>query len=474
MKVNKFEELISSISGSTILKGMPELAYVFNDKGQMLMWNKNIETVLGYSKEELFLKNIVEFIDIPDQEKTIKSMQLIFEKKEQQTIEYNLVTKSGKKTPYVGSGSYAVHNGEEYFVGMAINISNVKDTERKLIEKIKETNELKNHIQAENIYLRRKVESVRDFKNIIGETKSHLHALYRVEQVTKLGTTVLIEGETDTGKEIFAMAIHSRSNRKDKAFVKVHCSALSKSQIESELFGHEKGSFLGALQKQIGIFELADKGTIFIDEVDEIPIELQSKIIRVLEEGKIKRIGASKSITVDVRVIVATNKDLKELIKQKKFREDLYYRINVYPITLPPLRERISDIPILVNHFVDRFNISTNRNIKRATLNTMKILEKYTWPGNIRELENIIERAIIISTGEILRIEPFYKTEIADKKTILSLAETEKQHIIKALSTTYWQVSGASGAARILDIHPETLRSKMRKLGINRPINSLM
>ena len=474
MKANKFEELISSISGSTIIKGMPELAYVFNNEGQILMWNKNVETVLGYSEDELFLKNIEEFIDVPDQAKALRTMQLIFEEKKEKTIEYNLVTKSGKKMPFVGSGSYASHKGEEYFVGMAINISNVKDTERKLIEKIKETNELKNHIQAENIYLRRKVESVRDFKNIIGETKSHLHALYRVEQVTKLDTTVLIEGETGTGKELFAMAIHSRSNRKDKAFVKVHCSALSESQIESELFGHEKGSFLGALQKQIGIFELADKGTIFIDEVDEIPIELQSKIIRVLEEGKIKRIGSSKSIDIDVRVIVATNKDLQELIKQKKFREDLYYRINVYPILLPPLRERINDIPLLVNHFVDIFNINTGKNISKITLKTMKILQKYIWPGNIRELENIIERAIIISTGEILRIDQFYKTETAAKNTILSLVETEKQHIIKALNTTYWQVSGESGAARILDIHPETLRSKMRKLGINRPINSLM
>ena len=292
---------------------------------------------------------------------------------------------------------------------------------------------------------------------------------YRIEQVATLDTTVLLEGETGTGKELFAMAIHNRSPRRNKPFVKVNCAALPANLIESELFGHEKGAFTGSIQKQIGRFELAHHGTIFLDEVGEIPIELQSKLLRVLQEGEFERLGSPKTIKVDVRIIAATNRNLEKRIKKKLFRKDLYYRLNVYPITIAPLRDRISDITLLAEHFVKRFNQKLGKDIKIISKKTLKQLQNYAWPGNIRELENIIERAVIISSASSLVVEQLQKPDFIDKGKLLPLAEYERKYIIKVLEKTYWRVDGQEGAARILDMHPETLRSRMRKLEIKRP-----
>ncbi|MCK5704531.1 MAG: sigma 54-interacting transcriptional regulator, partial [Cyclobacteriaceae bacterium] len=277
------------------------------------------------------------------------------------------------------------------------------------------------------------------------------------------------EGETGTGKELFAMAIHNRSPRRNKPFVKVNCAALPASLIESELFGHEKGAFTGAIQKQIGRFELAHHGTIFLDEIGEIPIELQSKLLRVLQEGEFERLGNPKTIKVDVRIIAATNRNLEKQIKKKSFRKDLYYRLNVYPITIAPLRDRISDITLLAEHFVKRFNLKLGKDIKIISKKTLKQLQNYAWPGNIRELENIIERAVIISSGSSLVVEQLQKPDFKTSGKLLPLAEYERQYIIKVLEKTYWRVDGQEGAARILDMHPETLRSRMRKLEGKRP-----
>jgi chemotaxis protein methyltransferase CheR len=456
-------------SGNTILQGMPEMAYVFDKEGRMRMWNKNVELVLGYSKEELHLKGIADFIDEDFLEVTLETIHQLFVDKKERTVEYRLKTKSGEKIPYIGSGSYALVDGQEYFIGMAINIRELKDTEKKLNKAISELNLLKSQLEAENIYLREEIKSEHDFEDIIGESEPLMHSLYRVEQVAPTDTTVLLEGETGTGKELFAIAIHDKSTRRNKPFIKVNCASLPATLIESELFGHEKGAFTGAIQKHIGRFELANGGTLFLDEIGEISVELQSKLLRVLQEGEFERIGSSKTTKVDVRIIAATNRNLQELIRKKLFRKDLYYRLNVYPITIAPLRERLSDIPLLVNFFVEHFNRKLGKKITRISGKTMKQLESYSWPGNIRELENIIERAIIVSQGSGLSVDPILKPGFEEEDKLLPLAELERQHIIKVLEKTYWRVDGPKGAARILDMHPETLRSRMRKLNINRP-----
>ncbi len=456
-------------SGETILQGMPELAYVFNKENRLVMWNKNMESVMGYKTDELYLKLGTDFIDEADWEETNEKITKLFTDKQAQTIEYTLITKSGKKIPHIGSGSYAFLNGEEYFIGMAINISKQKEAEERLKIIIDELNILKNQLEAENIYLRKEIKNQHNFDEIIGKSEALMHSLYRVEQVAIIDTTVLLEGETGTGKELFAKAIYNRSKRNNKPFISVNCAALPSGLIESELFGHEKGAFTGAVQKQIGRFELANGGTIFLDEISELPFELQSKLLRVLQEGEFERLGSPKTIKVDVRVITATNKNLEEQIAQNLFRKDLYYRLNVFPITIAPLRDRISDIPLLTEYFVKQFNKKLGKNIKTINKKTIKELQAYSWPGNIRELENIIERAVIISPNTNLVVEQLQSPNFEKKDKFHSLSENERQYIIKILEKTYWRVEGPEGAALILDINPDTLRSRMRKLGITRP-----
>ncbi|NOX84909.1 MAG: PAS domain S-box protein [Chlorobi bacterium] len=457
------------LNGETILQAMPEFAYVFNKQNQLLMWNRNLESVLGYTKEELFKKDVYDFMEENSREKNNEAINKIFTDKEEQILEQNILTKSGKKIPVIDIANYVVIDGEEYLVGMAIDISKLKESDKKLRQAIAELQDLKDQLQNENIYLRKEIESRQGFEEIIGNSEPLMHSLYRVEQVAETDTTVLLEGETGTGKELFAHAIHKRSKRKDRPFVKVNCASLPASLIESELFGHEKGAFTGAIQKQIGRFELAHRGTIFLDEIGELPLDLQSKLLHVLQSGEFERIGNPKTIKVDVRVIAATNRNLEDQIRKKRFRKDLYYRLNVYPITIAPLRDRISDIPLLTEHFVKKFNLQMDKNINKIPAKTIKQLQKYSWPGNIRELENIIERAVIISSGSSLSVEPILEPRFEEPDKFLPLAEYERQYIIRVLEKTYWRVEGPEGAARILDMHPETLRSRMRKLEIKRP-----
>ena len=464
------ESILEAVfSGEQILQGMPELAYVFDKEGRMLMWNNNVELVLGYSKDELDHKFVGEFIAEADREATIEIFNKVFSEKKTHTIDYHLLAKSGKKLPYIGSGSHAVLNGRECLIGQAINTSKLKETEDKLKSKIEEIENLRSELQAENIYLRKEIKNKRDFEHIIGESEPLTHALYRVEQVASMDTTVLLEGETGTGKELFARAIHNLSKRRDKPFIRVNCATLPASLIESELFGHEKGAFTGAIKQQIGRFELANKGTIFLDEIGELPIELQPKLLRVLQEGEFEKVGNPRTIKIDARIIAATNRNLEEDIQQKLFRKDLYYRLKVYPITIAPLRDRISDIPLLAEDFVKRFNLKLGKCITKIPAKTIKQLQNYSWPGNIRELENVIERAVIISPASNLVVEQLKQPGFDEKDDMLPLNEYERQYIIRVLERTYWRVEGPDGAARILDMHPETLRSRMRRLEIQRP-----
>jgi PAS domain S-box-containing protein len=443
-----------SLKAEAILKAMPEFAYVFNKQNELVLWNKNLESLLGYSADELYKKNAYDFMEESAKDINIDAISKLFSDKEEQTLEQNILTKSGKRIPVIDTANYALINGEEYLVGMAIDISKLRDTEEKLRLVIAELQNLKDQLQTENIYLRQEIESRQGFEEIIGNSDPLMHSLFRVEQVAETDTTVLLEGETGTGKELFARAIHKRSKRKNKPFVKVNCASLPAGLIESELFGHEKGAFTGAIQRQIGRFELAHQGTLFLDEIGELPLDLQSKLLHVLQSGEFERLGNPKTVKVDVRVIAATNRELEKQIRKKRFRKDLYYRLNVYPITIAPLRDRISDIPALAEHFVKQFNLKLDKTIQKIPLKTIKQLQRYSWPGNIRELENIIERAIIISSGSSLSIEPLLKPDFGEENQLLPLAEYERNYIIKVLEKTWWRVDGPQGAARILDMHP--------------------
>jgi len=332
---------------------------------------------------------------------------------------------------------------------------------------------LKNKLQAENLYLRHEIKLSHNFEEIITHSKEYKKILEQVEQVASTDATVLILGETGTGKELLTRAIHSISKRKSRPLVKVNCATLPSSLIESELFGHEKGAFTGALDRKIGRFELANGGTLFLDEIGELPLELQSKLLRVLQEGEFERVGGSRTIKVDVRILAATNKNLAQAIEKGTFRSDLFYRLNVFPIYNPALRERKEDIPLLVHHFVKKFCAKTGKNIDKIPARVFEKLKKYHWPGNIRELENIIERGVIISKGRVLELGNWFqeKEGINHHKNIPTLKHLEKEHILKVLNLTSWKVSGKGGAAEILEIKPTTLESRMKKHHISRKNN---
>jgi DNA-binding NtrC family response regulator len=341
---------------------------------------------------------------------------------------------------------------------------------QKLKRALDEVEILKNRLQAENIYLQDELKVEHNFENIISSSDEFNEVLCSVEQVASTDSTVLILGETGTGKELLARAIHSISNRADRPLVKVNCATLPENLIESELFGHEKGAFTGATSRIIGRFELANNGTIFLDEIGDLPVNLQTKLLRVLQEGEFERLGDPKTIKVDVRVIAATNRNLEKEIENGNFREDLFYRLNVFPIKIPALRNRKEDIPLLVKHFLKKYSTKTGKKVEIITKDVMQKLQAYTWPGNIRELENIIERAVVTSTSKKLTLGDWLAKSVPSKtrSKILLLEEMERQYIIEILEMTKWKVSGEKGAAKILGLKPTTLEFRMRKLGINR------
>jgi PAS domain S-box-containing protein len=351
------------------------------------------------------------------------------------------------------------------------DITERKQEEQKLNNALSEIEQLKNRLQAENVYLQEQVNLNHTFEDILGQSQPVKNVLRQVEQVAPTDTTVLILGETGTGKELFARALHNLSSRKNRPLVKVNCAALPANLIESELFGHEKGSFTGATARRIGRFELAHEGTIFLDELAELPLELQAKLLRVLQEGEIERLGDSKTIKINVRIIAATHRDIKQMVVDKTFREDLYYRLSVFPLTLPPLRDRRHDISLLVQWFINKYAQKMGKQINHIPKTVMDNLLSYHWPGNVRELENVIERAVILSPDQTLQISELQNPQSNagdDSKPLRSLADMEKSHIINALDKTNWLVSGEHGAASILEMHPNTLRSRMNKLGIRR------
>lgn len=353
------------------------------------------------------------------------------------------------------------------------DVTKEREAEEELKKAYSEVEQLKDQLEQENVYLQEEINSEYNFADIIGNSTAIKSVLKKIEQVAQTNSTVLILGETGTGKELIARAVHNLSKRKDRPLVRVNCSALPANLIESELFGHEKGAFTGAISQKIGRFELADGGTIFLDEIGDLPLDLQAKLLRVLQEGEFERLGNPKTFKVDTRIIAATNRDLEADIEKGHFREDLFYRLNVFPISSPPLRERKEDIPLLVKYFCEKLGSKVGKSIKSVNKKVMDSLLQYDWPGNVRELENIIERAVIISEKNVLQHGEWIPKskasgKIEDSKNLATLQELEKSHILKALEITEGRVSGDRGAAKILGLNSSTLESRMRKLGISK------
>lgn len=343
-----------------------------------------------------------------------------------------------------------------------------KEHEESLKQTLKENRRLRRQVEADYVYLRDELTLEHNYEDIVGQSDAIKSVLLNVEQVAPTEVSVLIMGETGTGKELIARAIHHASKRNARPLIKVNCAALAPNLIESELFGHEKGAFTGADKRRVGRFELADGASLFLDEIGELPLELQPKLLRVLQEGELERLGGQQTIRVDVRIIAATNRHLEKLVEEGKFRSDLWYRLNSFPILVPPLRERVEDIPLLVKKIVDKYSGQVGKSFDKISKKVMSQLDRYNWPGNIRELDNIISRAVIISQEGNLQVQlpESNRNEKAERTTLI---EMEKRFIVEALNDSGWKIEGRMGASKRLGLKPSTLRSKMKKMNISRP-----
>ncbi len=462
---------------ATLISNLPGIAYQCRNDAHWTMEfvSQGSKEITGYNAEDLIENRVVKFNSLIIPEDRPKIRQEI-ETQMARNAHFEVVYRIKKPDNRIawlwerGKGIPDTSGKLTVIEGFITDITKMKEAERKLIEKDKALEKLKNQLEEETIYLREEIKLHSNFQEIICHSETFKKVLMKVEQVASTDSTVLIQGETGTGKELIARAIHNNSNRSDRSLVTVNCAALPTELIESELFGHTRGSFTGAYKDKIGKFELAHKGTIFLDEIGELPVNLQAKILRVLQENEFEKLGSSKTIRTDVRVIAATNRRLEKAIEQGRFRSDLYYRLNVFPIHVPPLRERKEDIPFLVNFFVKKYSAKTGRQIKQTSKKVIQTLQTYDWPGNVRELENIIERAIVLCNGERLNNgEWMPRNKKVLNKTICTLAENERRHILKALQATNWQIGGRQGAATLLGMKRTTLQNRIKKLGITKP-----
>ena len=449
------------------------------------VWSEMIWRLLGLEvgEEPASLATFVAFLHPDDRDEALRKVKQVIAAGEDYYDEFRIVTRTGQVLWLVSKGRVirAADGQPVSVLGVNIDITERKQTEESLKRALAEVEQLKDRLHQENIYLQEEIRVASDFGEIIGQSETLRKVLRQAEQVAPLNTTVLILGETGTGKELLGHAIHNHSPRREQRLVKVNCAALPATLIESELFGYEKGAFTGADTRRLGRFALADGGSIFLDEIGELPLDLQTKLLRVLEEGEFEPVGSSRTVKVDVRVIAATNRNLSEAVAQGTFRSDLYYRLSIFPIVMPPLRKRPEDIRMLALHYAKQLSTKFGKQIESIPQSAVNVLQAYDWPGNVRELRNVIERAVIITQGSKLQLtdtsDPLIPPDESQFAIVQpdeelegeTLEQSEYSLILRTLKKVHWKVEGRGGAAELLDVHASTLRSRMRKLGIVRP-----
>ena len=420
--------------------------------------------------QELNYESFFKVIHPEDHERVDQAVQWALQSGEKLEIDYRIVLPNGRiKWLGVRGQRYLKSTGEpDRLMGVSLDITERKGMENQLRDQLQEIEELKQRLEKENLYLQEEVKLLVEHKEIVSQSLAMKRVLAQVEQVARTDSTVLIQGETGTGKELLARELHRLSSRKDRPLVTVNCASLPPTLIENELFGRERGAYTGALTKMIGRFEIADGSTLFLDEIGEFPVELQSKLLRVLEEGSFERLGSTKPLHVNVRIVAATNRDLEVEVKEGRFRKDLFYRLNVFPIVIPPLREHPEDIPLMVWAFVREFQKKMGKEIESISKKSMEALQAHAWPGNVRELKNVIEHAMILTKGKSLAFQlPGFGMSETDAAH--GLEDIERKHIIAVLEKAGWRLGGKGGAAEALELKRSTLYSKMKKLGITRP-----
>jgi PAS domain S-box-containing protein len=446
------------------------------------LWaNPRLRSLFGFGENDVLrFEDIVDRIHPDDRARVIAEAEHAHQSGLSFEGEFRVVIPDGRERWVATRGRSVGEPGrsDAHRMGVVFDITERKRAERDLNAALVEIRGLKERLEEENIYLKEEISEVKGFDEIVGKSDVLKYVLTRVEQVAKTDATVLLQGETGVGKELIARAIHEKSSRSNRPYVKVNCATLPEALVESELFGHEKGAFTGADRQRKGRFELADGGTILLDEVGELPLGTQAKLLRVLQEGEFERVGGSGTIKVSVRVVAATNRKLHDDVSAGRFRQDLFYRINVYPITVPPLRQRREDIPLLVSHYARQIGERLGKSISEVPAQVVREFTRYDWPGNIRELQNVIERAVIVSSDGVLRLpEPLVQATTApagegeafkEPMTISTLDEAERDHILRALEATGWRIEGPKGAAAMLKLHPSTLRFRMKKLGLTK------
>lgn len=461
---------------STLMETINLLIVKLDLNGKIIWINSYLLNFSGYNSDEILDKNWFDLVLSADEKDEVKgNFRNFIHGKSVPFFQNHIRVKDGNLKSIQWS-NLLMQNVDGKITGVLSIGTDVTERESTLVE----IKHLKDLLEKENLLLKEEVKGQECSSEIIGNSDALMYVIKRTQQVSSTDSSVLLEGETGVGKELFANLIHRNSRRKHKAFIKVNCASLPKELIESELFGHEKGSFTGALKTRLGRFELADNGTIFLDEIGELPLDLQPKLLRVLQSGEFERIGSEKTKKVDVRVVAATNRDLQYESNIGQFRQDLFFRLNVYPITIPPLRQRKEDIPILIRHFTDKIGKKIGRRIKHISKADIMKLQEYDWPGNVRELENVLERAIISSEGDTIKLDDNQlKSSLSQQikndtasKSVTTLSDSQKIHIIKVLKDCGWKINGDEGAANKLGMPPSTLRSKMKSLYIKRPKNS--
>ncbi|KPK15729.1 MAG: hypothetical protein AMK69_26865 [Nitrospira bacterium SG8_3] len=454
----------------TLLENIELLVVGVDAQGNVNYVNPFFERTTGWDSQDIIGKSWFDTL-VPEEERTERRglFEGVKDQEQQVNVQNHILTRDGK--PLTVSWSIVMLRDGD---GRSMGVLSVGADVSKREELFREIALLKDRLEEENIYLQTEIALAGVHTDIIGRSDGLRYALTRVEQVAPTDTTVFLLGETGVGKELFAREIHMKSTRRDRPLIRLNCATIPHNLMESELFGHERGAFTGADKQRKGRFELADGGTIFLDEIGELPLELQPKLLRILEEGEFERLGSTETLRVNTRIIASTNRDIEAEVERGGFRRDLFYRLSMFPISIPPLRKRREDIPLLVHSFVELLSRKLGKKIETIPRDTIDRLAHYHWPGNVRELRNVIEQAIILSKGIKLTVpKSLLGGQVAaddrHEEDLRKLAEVEREHITKILDKANWRIEGKDGAADVLGLHPNTLRNRLVKFGIKRP-----